>query len=163
MVEKDKGESESANKKPQYALVHATPKSKVYMVDFNSIYISQTLYQIHNNSIQRYFSKDSALTIYRGSVDALEFIVEYLDFYKEVPDQVVDIKEIPAPEIPLPENVNLVELFEYEPVFSKLTHGDFPQNKKFINDIINIAEELKMPILIDKISAIIAYYMIYNQ
>lgn len=88
--------------------------------------------------------------IQSGSVEALVFVIKYLNCY-DTDD------EISAPEYPLIENIELKDLFELEEhIFSDILHLD---NKILMGDLLCIAQELQATILIQKLSAIIAYNM----
>ena len=124
---------------------------KTYKVDSKSLRISGKLLYIYNNNSSNIPLK---VVVETGDDEALIFVVKYLNKYK-------DKDEIAAPEHPLLENVNLDELFEYE----NDTFGQFLQldniekNITPIKNVIRIAEELQIKTLVDKLSAILCYYL----
>ena len=131
-----------------------------YTVDISALNKSKKLYNVFN-VLQNDEARNLGYIVCTGDNKALSFIVDYLNFYKLENTYESSIDEIPPPEIPLPENTNLIDIFEFEIVFDCLIKDDitFSEKKDFINNIINIAEELEMDILIDKLSAIVSYYM----
>jgi len=124
---------------------------KTYKVDSKSLRISGKLLYIYNNNSSNVPLK---VIVETGDDEALIFVVKYLNKYK-------DKDEIAAPEHPLLENVNLDELFEYE----NDTFGQFLQLDNIekniipIKNVIRIAEELQIKTLVDKLSAILCYYL----
>jgi hypothetical protein len=98
------------------------------------------------------------IKIESGDNKALIFVVKYINFYSQT-------IEIPSPEHPLMENVNIADIFELEiNIFEEFIHitdpDVFDEKSKIINEIMDIAEELEMEILSDKMAAITSYYMI---
>lgn len=138
--------------KKSIPLCHISNKNKTYLVNQKAINKSKSLkiFDDVNNCV---------FTVRSGNEDAMIFIVKYLNYYK-------DIEEIPAPEFPLPENISLLEIFEDEShifddllIFDK-TNPDCNKKQDFIQNLLQIAEELQIDILFDKLSAILCYYIL---
>jgi hypothetical protein len=90
-----------------------------------------------------------------GTIEAFTFVLNYINFYG-------DQDEIPAPEIPLIENMDLKDLFEDEiDIFGELLILDknVMQKIQFIDDIIELTVLMKLDILHDKLAAIVAYFI----
>ena len=120
-------------------LTHHTNPNKVYLVVSSAVKKSKTLDQVN--------------IVRSGNEPSLDFIIKYLNYYDE-------IDEAPVPEQPLPKDLPLKDIFEYEEhIFGTLLTLDDLENKGiFIKNIMEICIELKLETLLSKVSAIMCYY-----
>lgn len=113
------------------------------------------IYKVNNNAVKiaKRIDPTNINIINIGSEKSMIFIIKYLNYYSTN-------EEIIAPEKPS-EIQSLIELFELEVnIFGELLNiHNIEQNKYFVNELINIALKLDMPILVDKLHDIMAYYM----
>lgn len=132
-----------------------TSGNKMYMVDKSAICKSKVLHTMYTKICEENQHK-FIHTINSGTEDALIFVVKYLNFYK-------DKSEIPSPEHPLPENISLIDLFEYEQnIFGDLLNDisdKLETNMSFVSELIKISHELQLDLLLNKLSAIMCFYM----
>lgn len=119
-------------------LAHISNPSLVYKVN------------IYAEKKSNILSKNKLNIIKSGDTSALIFVIKYLNFYEsEV--------EMCAPEFPLIENIDLKDLFEQETfIFEELLISD---NKEMLYNVVKIADELNMEILLKKLAAIFAHNM----
>jgi hypothetical protein len=120
-------------------------------IELSHISNSKNFYKVGVNSANKTNLKlKETNVIQSGSEEALIFIVKYLNCYE-------NDNEISPPEQPLIENIELKDLFEFEEhIFENLM--DFAKIH-LLSNIIKIAEELNMKMLLQKLAAIIAYNM----
>lgn len=113
-----------------------------YKIDINSVKQSNVLRQ----------NKDyKPVTVKSGSNNAVIFVVKYLNYYS-------NHTEINPPEHPLSDNTNLHDLFEREAhIFGDLLDIDIQM--QYLKDILSVAEELGVESLVQKISAILCFFM----
>ena len=121
---------------------------------------SKSQYKVNSEAFKK-LSKmvlnSSRVNVKSGTEDALIFVIKYINTYSEK-------FEIPAPDFPLTEDSPLTEIFEYEThIFGDLLNISDKQNLQtklnFITEIVNIAEELGLEILFNKVSAIVCVYI----
>lgn len=115
----------------------------------NIIHISNptAIYKVHLDA--------NNITVKSGTEDALIFVVKYINYYN-------DKDEVPPPEHPLLDNIELKDIFELEShIFGDLLEVPISEkNKMFIKELLQIAAELNIISLLKKLSAILAYNML---
>lgn len=122
------------------------------VINLSHITNPTNFYKVRTNTISKVLAvtEHKNIIINSGTEDALVFIVKYLNYYETD-------EEIQPPEHPLMENIELKDMFELEEhIFQDLLDI---KHIVFLGQLIKIAEELDMPLLLKKLAAIIAYNM----
>lgn len=129
-------------------LAHNSDKERIILV--NESALKRSKYLELNKTQEK-------IIITKGNQDALIFIIKYLNFYST-------IEEVPIYDHPLPENVALAELFELEQIIfgDLLNMTNLDQKIVFVKNLIDIAEELDLNVLFEKLSCILCYYMMHS-
>jgi hypothetical protein len=97
-----------------------------------------------------------------SSYEAVKFVMLYCQKYE-------DIEELSSVEYPLSSGIPLTELFNEEtdifgalllPDFNPLMESENVSKFKFMYNIIEVADILELEVLMQKMSAIITYYLV---
>lgn len=120
-------------------IYHVTKPDKVYDIDMGS---------------------GKNIEVKSGDMDALGFIADYMNFYSDKVDEKFDH--------PIYDNATINDLFGDELIlYGTLVPGnDYGENKNRIKRIKMVAEialELHLTVLVDKLCILLYFYMIMNE
>jgi hypothetical protein len=118
--------------------------------------VTTSIVHISNpTAIYKVYLNTDKIVVESGTEDALVFVVKYINYYNTE-------DEIPPPEHPLLDNIELKDLFELEAhIFGDLLEVPITEkNKMFIKALMQIAIELNIKTLLKKLAAILAYNML---
>ncbi|MGL5934887.1 MAG: hypothetical protein ACRCZI_04615 [Cetobacterium sp.] len=133
--------------------IKASPEKRLKIAT-SVINKSDILKDMYENAFEKDITIIPVIYTHCGNYDSLVFVVKYLNTYK-------DSEEMPAPEQPLLDNVEIDDIFEYEMhIFGDLLYFDnISDNINTVANILKVSKELGLQTLYKKMCAISAIYV----